>query len=108
MPKLITLSVRDFALPSPRTGSIEAHSGYGRAQQQGLEIHQLVQQRRASEDPTYEAEVTVQRELERGDYLFRVTGRMDGIFRPDPSNAAPRAPKIEEIKTSFNIWELAR
>ena len=28
--KLITIPLRDFALPAPRTGSIEAHSGYGR------------------------------------------------------------------------------
>lgn len=101
MIKLIALPLLDFALPVPRTGSIEAHSGYGRAAADGLEIHLRVQKRRAKADPLYQAEVPVSGLFERAGYRFRVDGRMDGLFRHDP-------PRIEEIKSSVNIHELAR
>jgi len=99
--KLIPVAVRDFALPVPRIGSIEAHSGYGRAAAEGHEIHARVQKKRAKADEAYEAEVAVCHEFIRQGYRFRIDGRMDGIFRNDP-------PRIEEIKTTFNIRELAR
>lgn len=99
--KKVTLAITDFALPVPRKGSIDALSGYGRATQLGLEIHQKVQKERADEHDSYEAEVPVQREFERDGFLFVVGGRMDGIFRK-------RTPKIEEIKTTFNIKELSK
>ncbi len=97
--KPVPLSIRDFALPVPRTGSIEAQSGFGRATQDGIEIHQEVQARRGSEDSGYEAEVKLSREFEREGYLFQIGGRIDGLFRSDP-------PRIEEIKTTFNLGEL--
>jgi DNA excision repair protein ERCC-2 len=98
--KLVTIPVRDFAVPAPRTGSIEAHSGYGRPAAEGQEIHVRVQKKRAKSDPSYQPEVPVSGLFDRGGYRFRVDGRMDGIFRRDP-------PIIEEIKTGFNIRELA-
>lgn len=97
--KLITMALRDFALPVPRTGSIEAHSGYSRAAE-GQELHVRAQKKRVKSDPAYEPEVVVSREFERAGYRFRIDGRMDGIFRRDP-------PLIEEIKTGFNIKKLA-
>jgi len=97
--KLIAIALRDFALSSPRRGSIEAHSGYGRSAADGREIHARVQKKRAKSDPSYQPEVPVSALFERQGYLFRVEGRMDGIFRSDP-------PKIEEIKTGINIREL--
>lgn len=97
--KLISLPVRDFAMPVPRTGSIESHSGYGRAAAEGQEIHLLVQEKRAKEHSNYQAEVSLSHEFEREGYVFQVSGRMDGLFG-GPS------PKIEEIKTSFNLYEL--
>ncbi len=97
--KLVTVALRDFALPVPRTGSIEAHSGYGRAAAEGREIHIRVQKKRAKTDPSYEAEVPISRSFDREGYRFRIDGRMDGLFRQGP-------PKIEEIKTGFNIREL--
>ncbi len=100
-PKLISVALRDFALPSPRTGSIEVHSGYGRAAAEGREIHARVQKRRSKADPCYEPEVPVSCSFEREGYRFKIEGRMDGIFRQDP-------PKIEEIKSGFNIRDLAR
>jgi DNA excision repair protein ERCC-2 len=99
--KLITIPLRDFALPVPRTGSIEAHSGYGRAAAEGQEIHLRVQKKRAKADPSYQAEVPVSGLFGRSGYHFRIDGRMDGIFRHDP-------PLIEEIKSGFTIRELAR
>jgi DNA excision repair protein ERCC-2 len=99
--KLISVAIRDFALPIPRTGSIETHSGFGRAAIEGQEIHARVQRKRARSDRSYEAEVAISRLFERDAYRFRIDGRMDGIFRNNP-------PKIEEIKTGFNVRELAK
>jgi DNA excision repair protein ERCC-2 len=99
--KLIILPLRDFALPVPRSGSIETHSGYGRAAAEGQEIHVRVQKKRARADASYQAEVPVSGLFDREGYRFRIDGRMDGIFRQNP-------PKIEEIKTGFAIRELAR
>jgi DNA excision repair protein ERCC-2 len=98
--KLIPVALRDFALPVPRTGSIEAYSGYGRAAAEGQEIHVRVQKKRQKADLAYEPEVPVSRSFEREGYRFQVDGRMDGIFRLDP-------PRIEEIKTTFNVRDLA-
>jgi DNA excision repair protein ERCC-2 len=97
--KLVTIPLIDFALPVPRTGSIEAHSGYGRAAVEGQEIHQRVQKKRAKADPLYQAEVPVSCLFEREGYQFRIDGRMDGFFRHE-------RPKIEEIKSGFNVLEL--
>ena len=99
--KPITIALSDFALPVPRNGSIEAHSGYGRSAVDGQEIHVRVQKKRAKADPLYKAEVPASCLLEREGYLFRIDGRMDGVFRHE-------LPKIVEIKSSFNIRELAR
>jgi DNA excision repair protein ERCC-2 len=82
-------------------GSIDAHSGLGRSALEGQEIHLRVQKIRAETEPDYEAEVKISHEFEREDYTFQVGGRMDGFFDFE-------IPKIEEIKTSFNIRELKR
>lgn len=99
--KRISLAVADFALPSPRTGSIDAHSGLGRSAQLGQELHQKVQAQRLAKVPGYRAEVAIAGEFSAGEFVFEVRGRMDGFF------AGPH-PKIEEIKSSFNIEQLAR
>jgi DNA excision repair protein ERCC-2 len=99
--KKITLSIRDFALPSPRLGSIDVHSGLGRSAEMGQEIHTRIQAMRAESEPDYECEVKISHEFERGGYTFVVGGRMDGFFDHE-------VPRIEEIKTSFNIRELKR
>ncbi len=98
--KLITLAVRQFALPSPPRGSIETFSGTGRAAAEGREIHLRVQKKR-KHDPAYQAEVPISCLLERDGYGFRVDGRMDGMFRDYP-------PLIEEIKSAPAIAELSR
>ena len=98
--KEVSLPIREFAMPAPRKGSIEANSGYGR-QLEGQEIHQRVQEIRSEDHSSYEAEVRIERAFERGGFRFVVGGRMDGLFRTDP-------PKIEEIKSSFNACELSK
>jgi len=99
--KKIQLSVTDFALPSPRKGSIDVYSGFGRGQQMGTELHQKIQAARTSAHENYQAEVFISHEFPAGDYVFEVSGRMDGFF-------AGQMPKIEEIKSSFNIYELSK
>lgn len=103
--KKVNLSIGDFALPVPRTGSIDSLSGYGRATEIGIEIHQQVQKRRAKDFDDYEAEVPIAMEFERGPYLFRVSGRIDGLFKGDGLKVGPR---IEEIKSTFTTRELSK
>ena len=99
--KKISIGVSDFALPSPRKGSIDSNSGLGRSQQLGQEIHIKVQMQRAATDPLYEAEKPTSQMFECAEYTFEVRGRMDGFF-------GGKKPKIEEIKSSFNIYDLLR
>jgi DNA excision repair protein ERCC-2 len=100
--KKIHLSLTEFALPCPRKGSIEAHSGFGRSTALGIEIHQQVQAARLADHPEYKAEVSIEHQFETDDYIFEIMGRMDGFFVHD------HLPKIEEIKSTFNIYELSR
>ena len=97
----VSLSVRDFALPVPRTGSIETHSGYGRMPVEGQEVHLRIQEKRSKQNSEYQAEVKIEAEFEREEYLFQIGGRIDGLFASDP-------PHIEEIKSAFSIQELTK
>ncbi len=99
--KTIKLSLRDFSLPSPLSGSIDAHSGFGVSGLEGIELHQRVQKKRLQEDPRYKSEVKISQEFEREGYLFQVEGRMDGFYDHE-------VPHVEEIKSSFNIRELSK
>jgi len=99
--KVILLSIRDFALPVPRVGSIETHSGFGRQSKEGIEVHQKIQKARAESHANYRSEVALSHEFSRGDYTFRIAGRIDGLFEDDP-------PRIEEIKSTFDLRDLAK
>ncbi len=101
MKKILRLSIRDFALPSPRSGHIDSYSGYRNSPLEGIEIHQEIQKRRAQAHSSYRAEVTCARVFERDEFQFEIQGRMDGIFDEMPV-------RIEEIKTTFNIRELKK
>ena len=103
--KKVHISVSDFALPSPRRGSIDVYSGFARGAELGVELHQQIQESRARNFKNYQAEVIISREFEVAGFCFVIQGRMDGLFEPTTSN--PIA-KIEEIKSSFNIFELGR
>lgn len=100
--KKLSFSISDFAWPAPRKGSIDANSGFGRqAAQIGTEIHQRVQAARVLLDKNYQKEIAILSVFEKGDFSFEIQGRMDGIIEK------PSA-RIEEIKSSFNIHDLAR
>lgn len=99
--KLIKLSVQDFAMPAPRRGSIEPSSGFSTSLQKGIELHQKVQAERIAMIPDYESERSIAWTFEKDDYRFEISGRMDGYI---PGTK----PLIEEIKSSFNIFELSR
>jgi DNA excision repair protein ERCC-2 len=95
------LAITDFALPVPRSGSIETHSGYGPLPTTGLELHQLIQRERQSQHPEYQAEVQISHTFQTEKNRFHVNGRIDGFFNRE-------VPRIEEIKTTFNVEELAK
>ena len=101
MKKKISLPVTQFALPAPRKGSIDTYSGLKNSQMIGMEVHQRLQSARAEEFPNYRAEVFTNHTFETDDYNFEILGKMDGIFDFAPC-------KIEEIKSSFNVYELFR
>jgi DNA excision repair protein ERCC-2 len=101
MKETIPIPLRDFAMPTPRSGSLDAPSGYGRQAAEGQEIHQRVQKRRAKADPDYRAEVALTCQFEHQGFRFRIDGRMDGIFLHD-------RPRIEEIKSAFDLAGLIR
>ncbi len=99
--KNVGLSVTDFAVPAPRRGSIDAHSGFSRGAQTGTEIHQVTQAKRMKSDPCYRSEVSISHTFVTDNYKFQVSGRMDGFYDREFA-------KVEEIKSSFNIQELAK
>ena len=123
--KSVSIGVTEFALPSPRVGSIDTYSGFSRGAETGIEIHQAFQKRRLLDFPHYRTEVPISFLIQADGFEFNVQGRIDGIFisdkmaclesdeNPRPKSktktkAEPRPAKIEEIKSSFNIYELAR
>lgn len=98
----IHIGITEFAKPSPLKGSIDVNSGLGRASQLGLLIHQKVQAERMAAFPNYQAEIPVTYELKVEGYELVLGGRMDGIFQGE------KTVKIEEIKSSFNIFDLIK
>jgi DNA excision repair protein ERCC-2 len=97
----IQLHARQFAVPCPRIGSIETHSGYGAPLNTGQDIHQILQERRLREVVGYTPEKRLSWSFERKPYTFVVSGRADGVIEGSPVI-------IEEIKTTFDIEELHR
>lgn len=96
--KKVALSLKQFALPAPRVGSIETHSGYGPLPTTGQEAHVLVQRQRVRENPEYKAEKKLVHTFEATPYEFVVSGRADGFVES--------TGLIEEIKSAFDIDEL--
>jgi DNA excision repair protein ERCC-2 len=102
--KKVALAVTEFAVPAPLRGSIDILSGFGRASEIGLEIHNEVQTKRLLTHKNYRSEVAMTQSFEVGDFEFEVGGRVDGLFE----EAEASTPKIEEIKSTFNVFELQR
>lgn len=97
--KKINIGVRDFALPVPRTGSIEVNSGYGSLPANGQQLHVALQKKRQSEFYNYRCEVKVTHTFERGGFKFVVNGQIDGILDGTVTI-------VEEIKSSFDVQDL--
>ena len=98
MAKRLTIGVREFALPAPRVGSIETHSGYASPTNSGQEIHLSIQQERQQERSDYQAEYKVSYVFKAVDWDFNVSGFADGFFDDEDH--------IEEIKTTNDILAL--
>lgn len=99
------LGVTAFAIPSPLRGSIDILSGFGRASEAGIEIHQQIQAQRKVRFKNYVSEVEISHRLEIDEFVFEISGRVDGIFK---AQALGEVSKIEEIKSTFNIYELQK
>lgn len=106
--KSISLAVRDFAIPSPRKGSIEVNSGYSQIfggplalAGEGRDLHTKIQKARQRKfaNSVYRPEVKVAHKFESDSYIFSVSGRMDGFIDG-------LVPEIEEIKSSTSPGEL--
>ncbi len=97
--KHIQIAVSEFALPSPRTGSIDTYSGYGPLPSVGQEIHFEIQTQRQRENPGYQAERWISQSFEAPGFKITVGGRMDGFLFSFPA-------QIEEIKSAYNIEAL--
>lgn len=101
MNKTIRIALTDFAIPCPLTGSLETYSGLGGSKEEGIELHQFIQGLREEEVPGYQSEVIIKQEFQIDGKTLSVEGRMDGFLDGEK-------PLIEEIKSTFNIWELAK
>ncbi len=99
MKKALAVSVAEFALPVPRAGHIETHSGYGHLPRVGNELHRALQRERENQNSDYESEKWVSHTFCHGSLQLCVSGRIDGIFRGPPV-------RIEEIKSAYDVDKL--
>jgi DNA excision repair protein ERCC-2 len=98
----ISLGVRDFALPVPRSGSIETHSGYGPLPITGQEVHDEFLRKRKRSIVGYQTEVRLKHIFERDELQVSVAGRVDGM------RTTGGVTCLEEVKSDFNAEILAR
>lgn len=105
MNKKISLAVSKFALPAPRRGHIDGYSGLGRGAEIGQEIHRSIQAQQRETYTHYKSEVFTSHIFETTDFNFEVSGKIDGLYEARTDSEVTR---IEEIKSSFNIYELQR
>lgn len=98
----ISIGVRDFALPVPRLGSIETHSGYGPLPITGQEVHDEFLRKRKRSFTGYVTETRLKHVFERDSISIAVSGRVDGMR--DNSGVTC----LEEVKTDYNADVLSR
>ncbi len=98
----ISIGVRDFALPVPRQGSIETHSGYGPLPITGQEVHDEFLRKRKRSFTGYVTETRLKHVFERDGISIAVSGRVDGM-RDNGSVTC-----LEEVKTDYNAEVLSR
>jgi DNA excision repair protein ERCC-2 len=97
--RTIKMDIRQFAVPSPRVGSIETHSGYGAPPLSGQEIHTLVQRKYERDIPAFVSEKPFSLTIAMAPYTLIISGRADGYISGSPV-------EILEFKTAFDIEEL--
>jgi DNA excision repair protein ERCC-2 len=95
MVRKLNIGVKEFALPIPRKGSIETHSGYGTPSNTGEEIHKRIQKAQSAADGSYRAEVKLSHLFAAKSFDFNVSGFIDGFYEEEEH--------IEEIKTAFDL-----
>ncbi len=94
-PELIRISVRRLVEFILRSGDIDNRSGGGvdtEAMLAGGRAHRKIQKGKAGD---YRAEVPLQWETDRGDFVLRIEGRADGIF----TNALPSKSRRKDKTT---------
>jgi DNA excision repair protein ERCC-2 len=99
--KTLQLGVAEFALPSPRSGSIETYSGFGPLPNVGQEIHAQIQAERLQANSIYVPEKWISHTFSHKNYRITVGGRIDGYMPGLP-------PTIEEIKTAYQLENLEK
>lgn len=99
---VIKVPITEFAVPVPRTGSIEVNSGYGLLSQDAPESHYAIQKQRIESVVGYRPEVRVNHSAKSGKFSFAISGRADGVYEHGSTLV------IEEIKTAIDIKQLAQ
>jgi DNA excision repair protein ERCC-2 len=93
-----TVRVRDLVAFVLKRGDLGAERQFVSSDRAlaGIRGHQKIQR---SRPPGYEMEISVQHELDAGEFLLRIRGRIDGLLR------SPDGLLIEEIKTVQGKWD---
>jgi DNA excision repair protein ERCC-2 len=99
MKRYLQVAVRELVEYTLRSGDLVrdfSFVGGDRARErsvEGIHAHQRIQSSRPSE---YRSEVTIAHQVESGDHIVTISGRIDGVYRyTDPDRAV-----IDEIKTT--------
>jgi DNA excision repair protein ERCC-2 len=95
----IQMAASDFALPCPRTGSLESYSGYGPVPNVGVDVHLEVQSQRRRDWPEIVTERWLSHVFERPKLKITVSGRADIFVHGRPA-------RIEEIKSTYDLESL--
>lgn len=101
MKNIFSLAVSEFAVPEPITGSIDTYSGFSQGPALGQQLHVEIQLERERNYSSYRPEVWIMQTLKCDKYAFNISGRIDGVFQE-------AKPRIEEIKTAFDLKKLIR
>ncbi len=95
---IYSVSVRDLVAFVLRTGDLGGERpfvGSDRAMA-GIRGHQKIQRSRPA---GYETEIPVEYDVDAGEFVLRIRGRIDGLF------TTPEEVLLEEIKTLQGIWD---
>ena len=97
--KAIKVSVQDFAIPTPRSGSLQVGGGFSLGMQRGIELHLARQKFLKKKYSDYQSERKIAHTFEKEGRKFLIEGRVDSFF-------PGMIPKIEEIKSTVALNEL--